>query len=294
MKKEKNSIPDPILVIWQNQMKQAAQTPWLASLLLKRARHLQQRLAYFYRQLTSLPRRWRRRIQRGLAAGLVGAALLLAWGPTPSVHAANITVTANSSGLADDNECSLVEAITNANNDSQVFNSVGECDAGSGPDTITLAGNTYTYTTAYGGASALPNINSEITIEANNSTIERDSGASNFRIIRVNIAGDLTLNEATISGGAPGGSGGGLANYRGTVTINSSTISGNSSGSGGGLYNRNGTVTINNSTISGNSAPGGNGGGIINYAYSNYGTETATLTINNSAISGNVSTRGGG
>ncbi|MCP4361228.1 MAG: hypothetical protein GY796_24735 [Chloroflexi bacterium] len=172
-------------------MKQAAQTPWLASLLLKRARRLQERLTYFYRQLTNLPRCWRRRIQRGLAAGLVGAALLLAWGPTPSVHAANITVTPNTAGISSIDGCSLVEAIINANNDNQSGST--ECTAGSGADTITLAGNTYAYTVAYGTDSALPDITSEIIIEGNSATIERDSGGGYFRLIQVISSGNLTF-----------------------------------------------------------------------------------------------------
>ena len=50
--------------------------------------------------------------------------------------------------------------------------------------------------------------------------------------------------------------GGGIFNT-GTLTINNSTISGNTAAAlmptGGGIYNG-GTLTINNSTISGNSA----------------------------------------
>jgi len=81
----------------------------------------------------------------------------------------------------------------------------------------------------------------------------------------------------------------------GTLTINNSTVSGNSAPEyGGGGIGNNGTLTINNSTVSGNSAghgsqsvavnyqalslPSGFGGGILN---------NGTLTINNSTVSGN-------
>ncbi|MCP4363464.1 MAG: hypothetical protein GY796_36145, partial [Chloroflexi bacterium] len=47
---------------------------------------------------------------------MVGAALLLAWGPTPSVHAATITVdpAGAGTGVSADGYCSLKEAIFNA------------------------------------------------------------------------------------------------------------------------------------------------------------------------------------
>ena len=81
-------------------------------------------------------------------------------------------------------------------------------------DTINLQGNTYSYTAAFGSLSALPDIETNITIEANGSTIERGSGAgSDFRIILVARNGNLTLKDATISGGKAANFGGGIHNY---------------------------------------------------------------------------------
>ena len=66
--------------------------------------------------------------------------------------------------------------------------------------------------------------------------------------------------------GGDGGSGGGLYNYNGEVTISNSTFSGNQagtsgdgcygglSGSGGGLFNNEGIVIVDNSTFRGNQA----------------------------------------
>jgi len=82
------------------------------------------------------------------------------------------------------------------------------------------------------------------------------------------------------------GSGGGVYN-QGGLTINSSTINGNTAlngGSGGGIYNVGG-LTINNSTISGNSSAG-QGGGIFNPA--------GILTITACTITGNQAGFGGG
>ena len=118
-------------------------------------------------------------------------------------------------------------------------------------------------------------------------TIERDSGAAEFRIFHVSSGGDLTLNNSTISGGAlTSRAGAGIYNYGGTVTLNSTTVSGNSviNSYGGGIHNRTAsTLNLTDSTISGNSAS--EGGGIVN---------NGTLTINNSTVSGNAASFSGG
>ena len=110
----------------------------------------------------------------------------------------------------------------------------------------------------------------------------------------------VTLANVTIRNGLPTGGygyqvfGGGIVN-QGTLTINSSTVSGNSAigeeyGYGGGIWNSLGKLTINNSTLSGNIARcthsqcpigGAAGWGGI---YNNGGT----VAINNSTIAGNT------
>ncbi len=74
----------------------------------------------------------------------------------------------------------------------------------------------------------------------------------------------LTINNSTISGNSSSYKAGGILNGRdSTLNINNSTISGNNAGTvGGGIFNdeRGGMIAINNSTISGNSGPiGGRG-----------------------------------
>ncbi len=288
--KDKRPQPDPIWAMWRTQMAAAAQTPWLASLLLKRGQQLWARFIYFYRRLATLPRHRRRALARKLQLTLAGAALALALSRTPSVHAATITV--------DGTNCTLVEAITTANDGLLQPGCV--TGDGSGPDTIELQTDvvlTAVDNSAYGDT-GLPVISSTITINGNNYTIQR-SGATPFRILAANVSGDLTLNDVTITGGY--GDGGGIANYGGTVTINNSTISGNTAAAdGGGIANvantYSGTATatmmINNSTISGNNAS--DGGGVSNYADTYNGMATATMTINNSTISGNNASNSGG
>jgi hypothetical protein len=102
----------------------------------------------------------------------------------------------------------------------------------------------------------------------------------------------MTINDSTISGNSTAIIGAGIYN-RGdagsaTMTINNSTISGNSVGTGGyggGIFNDgdfggNATLTIRNSTINGNSA-GDYGGGIFSEGFQG----SVPVTINNSTIS---------
>jgi hypothetical protein len=122
--------------------------------------------------------------------------LLLALGASPA-FAATITV--------DGATCTLVDAITTANSDTNT----GGCvlsDTLGGADTIVLPANstqTLTSVNNFGfGATGLPVIFSAITIQGNGSTITRESAAPKFRILNVNNNGNLTVQHTTISGGA--------------------------------------------------------------------------------------------
>ncbi len=272
-----------VVQAWQKAVQAEVKTrPWFAALLLQKGNQLFPRFAQIYHQLLTAPRK----VRRQLGVGLSTAALILALSQTPA-HAATITVDpgAAGTGIAIDGQCSLVEAIINANDGAAAH---ADCDSGSaGADIIVLAGNSYNYTTAYGTGSALPNITSNITIEANGATIQRDNIAPDMRIIRVNLGGNLTLNNATITGGNVGNpGGGGILNF-GTITLNNSTVSGNESPmwSGGGILNNGGTTTLNGSTVSNNKGYGS--GGIVNY-------DGGTITLNNSTISGNEAYGSGG
>lgn len=136
------SYPDrTIAAAWNTQVKEADQTPWLAGALMECGDELFARFAAFYAELRTLPRSTRRALQRQLARSselaailpqylqhggrrlqhrmawsLAGAALLLALGQGVAT-AATITVTTNDPRIISDGQCSLVEAIVNANND---------------------------------------------------------------------------------------------------------------------------------------------------------------------------------
>ncbi|MGH8655680.1 MAG: hypothetical protein ACREYE_27455 [Gammaproteobacteria bacterium] len=96
-------------------------------------------------------------------------------------------------------------------------------------------------TEAHNADNGLPVVASQITIQGNGSTITGIPSPSfgDFRILAVGAAGNLTLNNCTITRGnayyLPGG-GGGIANLGGTLTLNSSTVSNNIGWPSGGIY----------------------------------------------------------
>ena len=158
-----SSYPDrTIAAAWDSQVKEADKTPWLAGTLTECGDELFARFAACYAELRALPRSARRALQRRLARSselaailpeylqqggrrlqhrmawsLAGAALLLALGQGVAT-AATITVTTNNPNIISDGQCSLIEAIVNANNDAATH---PDCAAGSGADTIVLPAN---------------------------------------------------------------------------------------------------------------------------------------------------------
>jgi hypothetical protein len=339
-----SSYPDrTIAAAWDSQVKEAKSTPCLAVALTQCGGELFERFAACYAELRALPRSARRALQRQLARSselatilpeylqhggrrlqhrmawsLAGAALLLAFGQGVAT-AATITVTTNNPNIAADGQCSLIEAIVNANSDAATH---PDCPAGSGADTIVLPANANVMLSAvysrtygqFGSTIGLPPIASRITIEGNGATIHRQGNAPAFGLIAVRgnsppgvglppTPGDLTLERVTLSGG--GGSSfpfftfGGLSNG-GTLSIKNSIISGNT---GGGVNNYfRGTLTIENSIISGNAGRGVSNGGTLaiknGIIVGNTGggvSNGRTLAIANSTISNNTSNfRGGG
>jgi hypothetical protein len=134
----------------------------------------------------------------------------------------------------------------------------------------------------------------------------------------LNDRGTMTITRCTISnnsaqystgssGDCPSGSGGGILNYPGgSLTVNNSTISGNSfsvhdgfglcsGGGGGGGIGNGGSMIVRNCTISGNSVSGTGlatavGGGIRNYG----NLQITSSTIAYDSVSGQNGAFGGG
>ena len=274
-----SSPVDPqVLTLFQDELARAAAMPGLAAASPK----LWPGFARYYQGLAHLPRKARRALQRRWRRSLGGIALLCALGQAPAL-AATIFV--------DGTTCTLVDAITAANSDAPT----GGCTAGSGADGVLLpipddpvffgnippltAVNNNTY-----GPTGLPVITSTITIsrffDGRSTTITRDTNAPEFRILAVGETGNLTLHFTTVSGGVTSGSGGGIYNL-GTLTLDFSTVSGNSASSGGGIASF-GTLTLTDSWVLGNSARNRVGGGILHFR--------GTATLIDSTVSGNFST----
>jgi hypothetical protein len=190
--------------------------------------------------------------------------LLLSLVRVPSAHAAQtLTVTDCSS------DSQLQADITTANGESEDtinFNCGGNAD-------ITLTSTLQ--------------INASMTLSGNGQSVTLD-GQNQVGILQVNSGVKFTLNDLTIARGlgtAFFGSGGGLFNSGGTVSISNSTFANNSGGLyGAGLYNSGGTVSISNSTFANNSS-GAGGGGLGN---------SGTVSISNSTFANNKTAQAGG
>ena len=113
----------------------------------------------------------------------------------------------------------------------------------------------------------------------------------------ISSLGSVSLNSSVVSGNSSGDAGGGIHVAEGSVTLIDSVVSSNSTydGAGGGIF-ANG-VTLVGSTVSGNSTSGvfARGGGIFT---DGGGFEFSAVTVNNSVVSGNStsgeSANGGG
>lgn len=205
-----------------------------------------------------------------------------------------------------------------AGDENALLTAVSCANANADSNVITLGGGTYTFTAEHSSNndSAFPTITTPITINGNDTIIERDASALEFRFFSIS-GGSLTLNDLTLTGGeitssnggaisnigagivrlnrttlignaSPTKDGGGLYNFGGTIMVIDSTISGNTANRSGGLSNQVGTLTIINSTITGNTAEMAAGIYMLG--------GTSQLTIINSVISGNTATiyEGGG
>ena len=199
----------------------------------------------------------------GAAAKLLVAAVVLLLLPVSQVAAARIVVGA---------DCTLAQAINEANGETT---GVGSCLAGDdgagdpGHDTIDIPAGGADYVLG----SALPSIQSSITIEGNGNTI---SGGDAFRIFVVLEDAALTINNLIMTNGNGSGAslrGGAIRAVNARLTLNNSVVRNSTAGSsggtaygGGGIYISGVThdpawLTITGSSIHGNRAAG-NGGGI--------------------------------
>jgi len=212
---------------------------------------------------------------------------LINWVSIPqSAYAADLTVNVAGSTAdtpAGDGNCTLVDAIQEANTPGTESADCGLGDAGA--DTIILPGNiVIDGSTLFSdnGSNGLPAITSNITIAGNGFSISRSDATcpsgNNYRHFSVAASGQLTLESTTLRNGCIQGNNGGSIRNAGILTLINSTLDSNTaSGTGGAVYNL-GTANILNSAITNNTGNLG-GGGIAN--------ETGTLEIVNSTVNNN-------
>lgn len=180
----------------------------------------------------------------------------------------------------------LVDAIDAANAD--------------GGGTIELAsGCTYSFTTgaseAGQGPTALPQIETDVEITGESSTIERQKDSAQFRLLEVadSDTAALTLTGVTLQQGANGfvdnGQGGAiLLGSEGSLLVRNSILRRNSSVNGGAIASHGAAVRIVDSVLRGNRATlvDGVGGAVIQ--------RDGPVRIESSRITNNQSTGGGG
>jgi CSLREA domain-containing protein len=220
-----------------------------------------------------------------LLSGLAGFAPF----PSPAV---TINVTTFLDEYADPGPgegCSLREAITAADTDLPF----GGCLAGNGVDTINLLAGTYTLTRSGIDDTNINgdlDIYSSLTLTGGGMDMTFIDAAHIDRVIHILGAYTVNLNNLTLQNGHPAsGTGGGLQNDDGIVTLSGIRTSGNQSGTGrvGGGIGNNGTMALEACLIDGNAAGNntyeswaGDGGGIANWS-------SATMTIDHSIIRDN-------
>ncbi len=220
------------------------------------------------------------------------------------VQAANIAV--------DGTTCTLADAVTAANSDM----ATGGCASGAGDDVLDLdiAGSPFTQTSGL-------SLTTNVTINGNGSTVERDNAAPEFSVFSVSGGANVVMNEVTVTGGnlTANNIGGGIIVQGGVFEINDSVITGNNGGGilfiyatnssinntvisnntsnpvayyGSGVTMLTGDLEINNSTITGNNNYATSSGGAAIYTSDFAGA--VTLGVSNSTISGNTSVVSGG
>ena len=152
-----------------------------------------------------------------------------------------------------------------------------EANALDGRATIELSPGTYllSLTGAESESTNDLDVTSEISLVATGGGLTTVDADGIDRVLHVSTAGSLRVEGVGITGGTTSGSGGGIFNEGGDVRLVNATVFSNTAANGGGLTNT-GVLSIDTSTISGNS-----GGGIEN-------ASGGALTLSRSTVTGNT------
>lgn len=230
---------------------------------------------------------------------ILAAALVMTLVSATAANAATITVNTTDDvygGSA--TACSLREAITAAQTNA-VYDG---CSAGSGPDVISLPAGEYKITRAGAGEDA--NVTGDFDVTGTNALTIEPAGTTAKVVVNGNGLdrvfdqqgnNQLSLRNLSIKGGKLTGvnDGGGVRNNVGDLTIDGSTLSGNTSEGQGGAVAVYSQATAINSTISGNSAAG-SGGGFYIPGGATLSVKSSTITANTADSDNNGNGHGGG
>jgi CSLREA domain-containing protein len=244
-----------------------------------------------------------------LALGALLASAVLAYergplGPSPA-SAGGATIVVNTlddeDPILENGDCSLREAIVNANDSAQTH---ADCASGAGADTITfdVSGtielvndlppitNPAGLTIDGGGVVTVSGMDAHrpfgvapgATLALENLTVTNGSAPHGGGIYSEGV---LALNNGRVINNQASGTGGGIHNHNGDVTLTASAVDGNHAGDiGGGIYVRDGSVTLRGSTVSDNTAD--SGAGIYNI--------DGTVDVSDSSVSDNTAVSGSG
>ena len=221
----------------------------------------------------------------------------------PSYAAGSIAVNTTVDENTSNGSCSLREAIIAANNNA-AYN--GCIYSGTGPDDVITLQSGATYPLTIAGVSSTTGdldignaggTSGNLTIMASGGTNAIiDASAILNRVIEVGAPGDtsLTLDHITVMNGQASQGAGILLGGNGTLTLNNSTVSNNTSDSpqncGAGIFNNtSANINIINSTIEGNTCTdiSADGGGLFK------GTG-GTVTVTASTFNNNTAPDDGG
>ena len=197
-------------------------------------------------------------------------------------HAATIVVTSAGGSLnTADGQCSISEAIENADDDAATW---PNCTAGSGADTIVVTTN-ITLINLLAAGTGTPTINSVITIEGGGNTLTRTGGIQ-FRLLRTGTGGDLTIRDLLMTNGRPASPayGGAIQSINGSlVTLERCTISGCTAYQGGAIDANGSEIRVFDSVLENNVATDYGGGAIHISSGITDGLVTGSIIRGNSA-----------
>ncbi|MGH9044223.1 MAG: cell wall-binding repeat-containing protein [Acidimicrobiales bacterium] len=226
-----------------------------------------------------------------LAAGLVAAAGFTTLG-SAAPAGASVTTLYASARTGSGSVCSLAQpcTLTTALSGVGPGGTIELVTGGTQGSASTYYSGTFTISTAATSAG------SPVTIEPASGVSDPIlDGGNSGTVLTIGIGVHADLDGVTVQDGTAmagglclGGHGGGICNNEGTLDVNDSTISGNTSSLGGGIANYQGTLDVNDSTISGNGATAA-GGGIANF-----GLGGSAIDLTTSTVADNTSGTGGG